>query len=74
MHYLVDFSILCIGPATNIQAKYDVAIALLEDALEHHVHHHCVFLDSQLLVMQLNAIFHVHNLSVLEYIYELKFW
>jgi len=52
---------MCIGSATNNQAEYDVVIGFLVDALAHCFLHIHVLLDSLLLVMQLNGVYHVHN-------------
>lgn len=52
---------MCIGSATNYQAKYDVVIGLLVDSLPHHILHLHVHLDALLLFMQLNGEYHVHN-------------
>jgi hypothetical protein len=61
MHTLIHSSGVCVGSATNNQVEYDVVIGLLADALDHHICHLHVCLDSQLLIMQLNDIYHVHN-------------
>ena len=49
-HTLVHFAHICIGPATNNQAEYDVVIVLLRNATHYHIPHLCVHLDSQLSV------------------------
>ena len=49
------------GFATNNQTGYDTMIDLLVDALAHRILHLHVFLDSLILVMQLNGVYHVHN-------------
>ena len=58
---LVHLNGMCIGSTKNNQAKYDVVIGLLVDALAHRILHLHVHLDSLLLVMQLNGVYHVHN-------------
>jgi ribonuclease HI len=52
---------ICLGPATNNQAEYTMVIGLLDDAQRHHIHHLSVFLDSQLVVLQLNNVYHVRD-------------
>lgn len=61
LHTLVLSNGVCIGYATNNQVEYDAMIGLLVDALAHHILHLHVHLDSLLLVMQLNGVYHVHN-------------
>jgi hypothetical protein len=51
--------VLDLPPITRI--AYDVVIGLLVDALEHRIHHLHVCLDSQLLIMKLNNVYHVLN-------------
>lgn len=51
-----------IGSSTDNQAKYDVVIGLLANALDHRILYLHVHLDSLLLVMQLNDVYHAHNL------------
>ena len=52
---------LCIGSTTNIQAEYDVVIRLMWDSLHHGIHHMHIYLDSQLVVLQLNQKFEVRD-------------
>ena len=52
---------VCIGTATNNQAEYDAVRGLLANALSHRILHLHVRLDSLLLVMKLNGVYHVHN-------------
>ena len=61
LHSLVLSNDICIGTATNNQAEYDALRGLLADALSHRILHLHVCLDSLLLVMQLNGVYHVHN-------------
>lgn len=60
LHSLVYSNGSCIGYATNNQVEYDVIIGLLVNALDHRILHLHVCLDSLLLVMQLNNVYHVH--------------
>ena len=60
-HEMLHSSGICLGLATNNQAKYTVVIGLLADAQRHHIRHLSVFLDSQLVVLQLNNVYHVRD-------------
>ena len=61
LHSLVLLNGACIGISTNNQAKYDAVRGLLVDSISHRILHLHVHLDSLLLVMQLNGVYHVHN-------------
>jgi len=61
LHMLVLSNGTCIGYDTNNQAEYDAVIGLLLNALSHRILHLHVLLDSLLLFMQLNGVYHVHN-------------
>jgi ribonuclease HI len=63
-HEMLHSSGICLGPATNNQDEYTVVIGLLEDTQHHHIHHLSVFLDSQLVVLQLNNVYPVHDLCL----------
>jgi ribonuclease HI len=60
-HEMLHSSDICLGPATNNQAKYTAVIGLLDDAQCHHIHHLSIFLDSQLVVLQLNNVYRVRD-------------
>ena len=60
-HELIHIDEMCVGIATNNQAKYDGVIGFLVSFLHLGIHHLDVFLDSQLLVSQLNNCYWVHN-------------
>ena len=60
-HEMLHSSDICLGSATNNQAEYIVVIGLLADAQHHHIRHLSVFLDSQLVVLQLNNVYHVRD-------------
>ena len=60
-HELLHSSGICLRPATNNQAKYTVIIGLLTDTQHHHIRHLSIFLDSQLVVLQLNNVYHVRD-------------
>ena len=53
-HELIHIDGICVGSTTNNQPKYDGVNGLLATALQLGIHHIDVFLDSQLLVSQLN--------------------
>ena len=61
LHSLVHSNGIFIRFATNNKAEYDVLIGLLADSLDHRILHLHVCLDSLLVFMQLNDIYHVHN-------------
>ena len=53
-HKLIHIDGICVGTMTNNQAEYDGVNGLLATTLQLGIHHLDVFLDSQLLVSQLN--------------------
>ena len=60
-HELIHIDGICVGSATNNQAEYDGVNGLLDIALQLGIFHLDVFLDSQLLVSQLNNYYRVHD-------------
>jgi ribonuclease HI len=60
-HEMLHSSGICLGSATNNQAEYTVVIGLLADTQHHHIHHLSIFLDSQLVVLQLNNVYRVRD-------------
>ena len=60
-HELIHIDEICMGSATNNQAKYDGVNGLLATTLQLGVHHLDVFLEFQLLVSQLNNYYQVHD-------------
>jgi ribonuclease HI len=60
-HEMLHSSGICLGAATNNQAEYIVFIGLLANAQRHHIRHLSVFLDSQLVILQLNNVYHVRD-------------
>jgi ribonuclease HI len=58
-HEMLHSRGICLGSTTNNQAKYTTVIGLLADAQHHHIHHLSIFLDSQLVVLQLNNVYHI---------------
>jgi len=56
-HEMLHSSVICLGPTTNNQDEYTTVIGLLADSQHHHIRHLSVFLDSQLVVLQLNNVY-----------------
>jgi ribonuclease HI len=52
---------ICLGDTTNNVAEYSAVIELLRDALSFGISHLRVYLDAQLVVSQLNRVYHVHD-------------
>jgi ribonuclease HI len=52
---------ICLGDATNNVVEYNAVIELLRDALSHGISHLRVYLDAQLVVSQLNGVYHVYD-------------
>ena len=57
---------VCLWPCSNHVAKYSVVIELLRDAISHGVLSLEVRLDSQLVVSQLNGLYHVRDPTLLQ--------
>jgi ribonuclease HI len=60
-HELLHSSGICLGSTTNNQAEYTVIIGLLVDANHHRIRHLSILLDSQLVILQLNNVYRVHD-------------
>jgi ribonuclease HI len=60
-HEMLHSSGICLGAATNNQAEYTVVIGLLDDAQHHRIHHLSIFLNSQLVILQLNNVYRFHD-------------
>jgi ribonuclease HI len=60
-HELLHSSGICLGSTTKNQAKYTVVIGLLADAQHHRIRHLIIFLDSQLVVLELNNVYRVRD-------------
>jgi ribonuclease HI len=58
-HMKLYSSDICLGSMTNNQAKYTAVIGLLADAQHHSIRHLSIFLDSQLVVLQLNNVYRI---------------
>ena len=61
LHKLIHIDRICVGTTTNNQAKYDGVNGLLATTLQLGIHHLDVFLDSQLLISQLNNYYRVRD-------------
>jgi ribonuclease HI len=58
---LVSSGGICLGPATNNMAEYHAFIRLLTQASSLGIYRIIVYLDSQLVVYQLNRIYAIHS-------------
>ena len=52
---------ICLGDTTNNVVEYNAVIELLRDALSFGISYLQVYLDAQLVVSQLNRVYHVHD-------------
>ena len=60
-HNLISSGKACLGPATNNIIEYHAVIGLLTEASSRYVDHMVVYLDSWLVVSQLNHVYTIHN-------------
>ena len=60
-HEMLHSSGICLGSTNNNQDKYTIVIGLLADAQYHHISHLHIFLDSQLVILQLNNVYRVRD-------------
>ena len=60
-HELIHIDRMCVGISTNNQDEYDGVTGLLVVTIQLGIHHLDVFLDSQLLVSQLNNRYEVRD-------------
>ena len=56
---------VCLRPSSNNVAEYSVVIELLQDAISHGILSLEVRLDSELVVSQLNGLYHVRDPTLL---------
>ena len=56
----------CLGPSTNNLVEYHAVIGLLEDSLANDVREIRVYLDSELVVQQLNWVYTIQNLLLIQ--------
>ena len=59
----------CLWPSSNNVAEYSVVIELLRDAISHGVIFLEVHLDSELVVSQLNGLYHVRDSTHPDFVY-----
>jgi hypothetical protein len=52
---------ICLGDATKNVVEYNTVLELLSDTLLHGISHLRVYLDVQLVVSQLNGVYHVYD-------------
>ena len=62
---LVNLQAICLGPTTNNVVEYSVILELLNKFVNLSIHALLVYLDSQLVVLQLNGHYSVRNPSIL---------
>jgi ribonuclease HI len=60
-HEMLHSNDICLGSTTNNQAEYTTVIGLLADAQCHHIRHLSIFLDSQLVILQLNNVYRIRD-------------
>jgi hypothetical protein len=70
----VSSSGVFLGPSTNNVAEYNAVIKFLRDAILHGIHSLEVFLESQLVVCQLNDSYCVRYPTYFDDSYEYEFW
>ena len=58
---LVSLGGVCLGPSTNNIAYYHAVIGLLTESLDNDVREIRVYLDSELVVQQLNQVYTIRN-------------
>jgi ribonuclease HI len=63
-HDMLHSSGICLGSETNNQSEYTTVIGLLADAQHHDIRHLSIFLDSQLVVLQLNNVYRIRDLCL----------
>ena len=60
-HDLVSSSVVCIGPTTNTIVEYHAVIGLLTEGASRDIDHLVVFMDSELVVSDLNHFYAIQN-------------
>jgi ribonuclease HI len=58
---LLSLGGICLGDTTNNVVEYNAVVELLHDALSQGISHLQVYLDAQLVVSQLNGVYHVYD-------------
>ena len=64
---------VCLRPSSNNVAYYSAIIELLRDAISHGLHSLQVHLDSQLVVSQINGLYHVMDPTLLRRFLHVRF-
>ena len=64
---------VCLWPSSNNVAEYSAVIELLRDAISHGVLSLEVHIDSQLVVSQLNGLYHVRDPTLLQRFLRVRF-
>ena len=73
-HRLVESGGICLGPATNNVAEYSSIIALLGAASTLGISRLVFYMDSQLVVSQLNHVYQVHDPVLLRKVLRVRLW
>jgi ribonuclease HI len=55
---------ICLGDTTNNVAEYSAVMEFLREALSFGISHLWVYFDAQMVVSQLNRVYHVHDLTL----------
>ena len=63
---VLSFEGVCLRPSLNNIVEYSLVIKLLHDAISHGIRSLEVCIDSQLVVLQLNAMYHVRDPTLLQ--------
>ena len=66
MGHVLSLGGVCLWPSSKNVVEYSVVIELLRDAILHGVHSLEVHLDSQLVVSQLNGLYHIRDPTLLK--------
>ena len=69
---LVSLRGVCLGCATNNIAEYSTVIELLVDAISLEIHHLVVWLDSQLVVLQLSNVYSIQSPTLLRVYFRIR--
>ena len=64
---------VCLRPSSNNVVEYNVIIELLCDTILHGVHSLEVCLDLQLVVSQINGLYHIRDLTLLRIFLHVRF-
>ena len=73
-HHLVESDGICLGPAMNNIAEYSSVITLLGAASALGISRLVVYMDSQLVVSQLNRVYQVRDPFLLRKVLRVRLW